>query len=63
MVFNWLSLVTGICYVVLGIFVIVYKFFVVYLEPNIAIALGALLIIYGLFRVYRAIKRIRPDGK
>ena len=59
--FNWLSLVTGFFYVVLGIVVIIYKFLIVVLEPNIAYAMGSLLILYGLFRIYRAYKGLKPD--
>ncbi|HAI80263.1 MAG TPA: C4-dicarboxylate ABC transporter [Chryseobacterium sp.] len=59
--FNWLSLVTGFFYIVLGIVVIIYKFFIIFLEPNIAYALGALLILYGIFRIVRAIYRIRQN--
>lgn len=59
MMFNWLSFITGICYVVLGVFVIIYKFFGITLDEQIAYALGALLILYGLFRIGRAIYRIR----
>jgi|GEM_PF-769460 len=59
MVFKWLSFATGLCYVILGVFVIVYKFFVISLEPNIAYALGAILIIYGLFRSYRGFQKLR----
>lgn len=51
---NWLSLIAGICYVVLGIIIIVNKFFLVPIEVTIAYPLGAVMIIYGLFRVYRA---------
>ena len=61
MMFNWLSLITGIFYVVLGIAVIIYKFFIIFLEPNIAYPLGGLLILYGIFRIGRAIYRIRQD--
>ncbi|WP_332025081.1 C4-dicarboxylate ABC transporter [Kaistella sp.] len=61
MLFNWLSLVTGLFYIVLGIVVIIYKFFIIFLEPNIAYALGALLILYGIFRIVRAIYRIRQN--
>ena len=46
---------------VLGIFVIIYKFFVIFLETNIAYSLGALLILYGAFRIGRAIYRIRQQ--
>ncbi|WP_185144655.1 DUF308 domain-containing protein [Chryseobacterium phosphatilyticum] len=61
MMFNWLSLVTGLFYIVLGIVVIVYKFFFTILEPAIAYALGGVLIIYGVFRIYRAISRIKKS--
>ncbi|HAO27328.1 MAG TPA: C4-dicarboxylate ABC transporter, partial [Chryseobacterium indologenes] len=59
--FNWLSLVTGLFYIVLGIVVIVYKFFFTILEPAVAYALGVVLIIYGVFRIYRAISRIKKS--
>lgn len=59
MMFNWLSLVAGFFYIVLGIAVILYKFFIIFLEPNIAYPLGALLILYGIFRIARAIYKIR----
>lgn len=63
MLFNWLSLVTGFFYVVLGVFVIVYKFFVITLEPNIAYALGVLLIGYGVFRIVRALYRLKDRNE
>ncbi|WP_411911973.1 C4-dicarboxylate ABC transporter [Chryseobacterium salviniae] len=59
MMFNWLSLVTGLFYIVLGIVVILYKFFFTVLEPGVAYALGVLLILYGIFRIYRAISKIK----
>lgn len=61
MVFNWLSVVAGFFYVVLGVVVILYKFFVIFLEPRVAYALGALLIFYGIFRMVRAVYRIRES--
>ncbi|MFC4685735.1 MAG: C4-dicarboxylate ABC transporter [Chryseobacterium sp. 36-9] len=60
--FNWLSLITGIFYIVLGIVVILYKFFIIILEPNVAYPLGGLLIAYGIFRIVRAIFRIKNDN-
>ena len=60
--FNWLSLITGLFYIVLGIVVVVYKFFIVILEPNVAYPLGGLLIAYGVFRIVRAILRIKSDN-
>jgi len=59
MMFNWLSLITGFFYIILGIAVIVYKFFIIFLEPNIANPLGGLLILYGIFRISRALYRIK----
>ncbi|WP_394673999.1 DUF308 domain-containing protein [uncultured Chryseobacterium sp.] len=61
MMFNWLSLVTGIFYIVLGIVVMVYKFFFTILEPTVAYPLGGLLIIYGIFRIIRAVTRIKKS--
>lgn len=60
--FNWLSLVTGLFYIVLGIVVILYKFFFTVLEPGVAYALGILLILYGVFRIYRAVTKIKSSG-
>ncbi|MBP7499612.1 MAG: C4-dicarboxylate ABC transporter [Chryseobacterium sp.] len=57
--FKWLSLLAGFIYIVLGIVVIIYKFFGVVLEPNVAYALGALLIAYGIFRLVRAATSIK----
>jgi len=62
MMFNWLSLVTGLFYIVLGIVVIIYKFFFTILEPAVAYGLGALLILYGVFRIYRAISKIKNSS-
>lgn len=59
MILNWLSIITGFFYIVLGVVVIVYKFFIITLESNVAIPLGALLILYGIFRIVRAIVRLR----
>ena len=63
MMFNWLSVITGIFYIVLGVVVIIYKFFIINLDPNIAYPLGVLLIIYGIFRIFRAVYRLRNHDK
>lgn len=60
--FKWLSLLAGFIYIVLGIVVIVYKYFVIVLEPTVAYALGALLIAYGVFRIIRAIKSVENNN-
>ena len=59
MILNWLSVVTGFFYIALGIVVIIYKFFIMKLEPNVAYALGAVLMIYGVFRIVRAILKLK----
>ncbi|WP_185145495.1 C4-dicarboxylate ABC transporter [Chryseobacterium sp. G0201] len=62
MMFNWLSLITGLFYIVLGVVVIYYKFFFTTLEPAVAYAMGGLLILYGIFRIYRAVSKIKDAG-
>ncbi|MCY0978776.1 C4-dicarboxylate ABC transporter [Chryseobacterium wangxinyae] len=57
--FNWLSLVTGLFYIVLGVVIIVYKFFFTLLEPAVAYPLGGLVMLYGVFRIWRAVSKIK----
>mgnify|MGYP003525196302 CR=1 FL=1 len=57
--FNYLSILVGIFYIALGDFVMVYKFFLIPLEGITSYLLGGLLIIYGVFRIGRAIYYIR----
>ena len=57
--FNYLSILVGIFYIALGVFVMVYKFFLNPLEVITSYLLGGLLIIYGVFRIGRAIYYIR----
>ncbi|MBW8524748.1 C4-dicarboxylate ABC transporter [Chryseobacterium chendengshani] len=60
--FNWLSLVTGLFYIVLGVVIIVYKFFFTILEPAVAYPLGAVVMLYGVFRIWRAVSKIKNTG-
>lgn len=60
--FNWLSLVTGLFYIALGIVIIIYKFFFIILEPTVAYPLGAVIMLYGIFRIWRAVSRIKNTG-
>lgn len=57
--YNVLSLIVGICYVIMGVFIAYKKFFVVELDGVIPYLLGGILIAYGVFRVVRAIIFIR----
>lgn len=62
MMFNWLSLVTGLFYIILGIVIIIYKFFFTVLEPTVAYPLGGLVMLYGIFRIWRAVSKIKNKG-
>jgi hypothetical protein len=53
----------GFGYFLIGIFTWIYKFFITPLDDIKATALGILFIVYGSFRVYRAIKGYRNDKK
>lgn len=53
-----LSLVVPVCYVGMGIYVIAEKIFIVKIQPPaLAYSLGGVLIAYGIFRLYRAVKQ------
>ncbi|WP_292008361.1 C4-dicarboxylate ABC transporter [Chryseobacterium sp.] len=58
---NWLSLITGFFYIVLGVVIIIYKFFFVTLDPTIAYVLGVIMMAYGVFRIFRAIAKIKAS--
>ncbi|MDL1913511.1 MAG: C4-dicarboxylate ABC transporter [Bergeyella sp.] len=57
--FNWLSILAGIFYIILGVLVFWHKFFVVFLDPTVAYFFGCVLVLYGFFRIARGIYRIR----
>lgn len=59
MILKWLSIVTGFFYIALGVVVIIYKFFIITLETNVAYPLGVLLMAYGIFRIVRAIIKLK----
>jgi hypothetical protein len=50
----WLQALIGIGYILLGIYVAKEKWFLTLLDSTIAYILGTILILYGLFRIYRA---------
>lgn len=50
----YLRALTAIGYIVMGIFVIIRQWLLVPLTTNVAYAMGALVIIYGLFRGWTA---------
>lgn len=61
--FNYKSIsgFIGAGYFIIGILIILYNKFFIDLEPKWAKILGGLFIVYGVFRVYRAIKYIREN--
>lgn len=61
--YNLLSLIIGFFYIALGVFIIVYKFFVVQLEGFTPYVLGGLIIAYGIFRIIRAIFKLRQKNE
>ena len=63
MLLNYLSLLVGLLYIAMGIFVIIRKTFAVPLETNTAYGLGIVLIAYGLFRIGRAVYRLRKKDE
>lgn len=63
MLFNSLSLIAGILYIIVGSFVIITKSFGTKLEPIPAYVLGNILCAYGVFRIIRAIIRIKKKNE
>ncbi|MCA0363869.1 MAG: hypothetical protein U0V04_09460 [Spirosomataceae bacterium] len=53
--------VISICYIGLGIFVFIKKWFITYLDDLTAILLGILLTAYGGFRLFRAYKSMKEE--
>lgn len=51
----------GFGYLLIGIFTWIYKFFIIALDDIQATLFGILFIIYGAFRIYRAIKAYKND--
>lgn len=54
-----INIIMGILYAAMGGFIMWKKWFVIELSDWAAIALGIIMILYGLFRIYRAIISLR----
>ena len=52
----WLQVFIGIGYTLLGGYVIKEKWFLTLLDEKVAWILGVILILYGIYRIYRAFK-------
>jgi hypothetical protein len=59
MIRNIINIIMGILYAFIGVFVIMRNWFLMELEPWAAKILGILFIVYGIFRLYRAVQNIR----
>lgn len=59
--YKTLSLLIGISYIVIGGLVLLYKKFFLPLSNQGSLALGLLLVIYGLYRAYRALKYMKNN--
>lgn len=44
----------GMMYIIIGIMVISYQWFILNLDPLVSWALGVVFMLYGIFRTYRA---------
>lgn len=59
MVFKYLSLVTGFCYIVLGFVIIFYKASFANFNPTMILVFGIAIILYGIFRIWRGIVNLK----
>lgn len=59
MIKNVINIVMGLLYIFIGVFVMIRDWFLMELNPIAAKALGILFIVYGGFRIYRAIVSLR----
>lgn len=56
-----LAILLPFLYVVLGIYVMIEKIFVVKIPPKYAYSLGPVFLIYGIYRIFRAYKSFQSD--
>lgn len=59
MIRQYINIFMGILYIFVGVFIFLKNWFLMELEPLAAKSLSILFIIYGIFRIYRAIQAIR----
>jgi uncharacterized membrane protein HdeD (DUF308 family) len=59
---TWMHLISGSIYLIMGALVIYLKFFnSIQLSNGAAYAFGCLLLLYGIFRLYRGVVNFRND--
>jgi len=59
MVRKSIHIIMGILYAFIGVFILTQKWFLIELQSWASIALGILFILYGIFRIYRAVTAIK----
>lgn len=55
------NVMIGFCYAVIGGLVLWKQWFIYQLSPTAALSLGILFIVYGIFRIYRAVKSLQNE--
>ena len=59
---TWMHIISGMIYVIFGFMAIFLRYFnSIQLSKGTAYAFGCLLLLYGIFRIYRGVSNIRAD--
>lgn len=53
------NIIFGVLYSSIGVLILIKNWFLVELSRTAALSLGILFIVYGIFRIYRAVRSIR----
>lgn len=59
MIFKYLSLFTGICYIVMGVVMLVYRTSFKSFDPTLLLGFGIIIILYGLFRIWNGVLKLK----
>ena len=54
--------IIAVAYIIIGIIVIIKKWFLVIIDPAPAYGLGSILMLFGLYRLYRAVQSAKEKG-
>lgn len=57
----YIGLLVPFLYIIMGVYVMIEKIFIVKIEPIYAYSLGLILVLYGLFRIYRVFKHLKKE--
>ncbi|MFA5620023.1 MAG: C4-dicarboxylate ABC transporter [Weeksellaceae bacterium] len=56
-------IIFGVLYTTIGVLILWTKWFIIDLQKTPSLLLGILFIVYGLFRIYRAVSAIRDENQ